>query len=506
MSMNDQEPSEELVIESHRDESDEDRGQDRTIKLAPEETGLAGEVGDDLAGPKTSRGTTPAPGDSVPADSSASESYSVVIIEGPDRGREAEVTHSPFVIGSHGECDFVLTDPTVSRRHCEITKDENRFLLRDEGSLNGSELGGTPVREAVLQPGVYLQLGDSTAVFRRQSAASHGVPPSESEWFGELFGGSEAMRSVFGLLERVAPTDLCVVLMGETGTGKELAARALHQRSPRAKDSFIVVDCGALAQGLVESELFGHERGAFTDANHARAGAFEVAQGGTLFLDELGELSPDLQVKLLRVLEQREVKRLGAAEHVHVDVRVLAATNRDLATEVAAGRFRQDLYYRLAEVEVALPPLRERPEDIGPLAQIFVKDQAQRGSTVEKISPSFVSVLESRRWDGNVRELRNVVRQACVMAQHSVLGPEDLPQSAGISPGHEQFDVSRADGLTIKDAREQWAVSAERQYLKRILRKAGGDLRRAATLAGVHRKSLVRLLRKHGIDADDIGD
>jgi transcriptional regulator with GAF, ATPase, and Fis domain len=312
------------------------------------------------------------------------------------------------------------------------------------------------------------------------------------------------MREIFGLFERVAPTDLSVVIIGDTGTGKELAARAVHARSHRADRPFVVVDCGAVSQSLVESELFGHERGAYTGADRSRAGAFELADGGTIFLDELGDLPPPLQPKLLRALEQREVKRLGAARPISVDVRVIAATNRDLRAQVMAGKFREDLYYRLAEVVAILPPLRERREDIAALARLFLEAQSRQGGIARELSQELVSVLESRPWPGNVRELRNVIRRACVLARSEVLQPEDLPEPGLIRPRTQPLDLSDVDNLPIKDAREKWTEPMEKEYLIRLIRRTNGDLDRASEIAGVHRKSVERLLRKHSLKINEI--
>jgi DNA-binding NtrC family response regulator len=311
---------------------------------------------------------------------------------------------------------------------------------------------------------------------------------------------------VFGLLERVVKTDLSVIIIGETGTGKELVARALHDHGSRAGKPFVVVDCGAVSENLIESELFGHERGAFTGADRARAGAFELAHTGTIFLDEIGELPTELQPKLLRALERREVKRLGAPRPIEVDVRVLAATNRDLRAEVARGTFREDLYYRLAEVAVALPPLRDRREDIPVIAERFLAETAARaGAGAGRITPAALQALQQRDWPGNVRELRNVLRRAAVLARADVIEPEDLPEATATAPPQgPTTDVTGLEGLPIKEARERWNEPLEREYLIRLIKRTGGDLESASTLAGLHRKSLERLLRQHGLRVDDI--
>jgi transcriptional regulator with GAF, ATPase, and Fis domain len=320
------------------------------------------------------------------------------------------------------------------------------------------------------------------------------------------------MDEVFVMLSRVAKTELSSILVGETGTGKELAARAIHEGSPRKGRPFVVVDCGAISESLIESELFGHEKGAFTGADQKRIGAFEAADGGTVFLDELGELSIDLQPKLLRVLERREIKRLGSTALIPIDVRVICATHRDLASMVSDGRFREDLYYRLAEVIVRLPPLRARREDVLMLAQHVLDEHAASEGVSLRFEPSAIESLERWSWPGNVRELRNVVRSAALLASGGVVRAADLrlaprpshppPASAAAVDGDASTDVVSIDlasTVPIQEARERWTELLERQYLRRVLARVGGDLTRAAAETGVHRKSLERLLRRHGL-------
>jgi len=292
------------------------------------------------------------------------------------------------------------------------------------------------------------------------------------------------MRQVFALLERVAPTQTTVLVDGETGTGKELVAEAIHEESPRAAGPFIVFDCSAVSSSLIESELFGHARGAFTGAVTDRAGAFELADGGTIFLDEIGELPLDLQPKLLRVLERREVRRLGSADTTNVDVRVIAATNRSLAAEVDAGRFREDLFYRLEVVHVTLPPLRERPDDIAPLARRFAAELGQPTALSDRTLRGF----ETQAWPGNVRELRNAVARAVSLGE---------PQGeAGAAPPNP-FAVDLA--MPLKIAREQIADAFEERYLLAALAQTGGNVTRAAEIAGVSRKFIQRAVKRYGL-------
>ncbi len=442
----------------------------------------------------------------------------LLVVEGPDRGLETEVEGTRISIGTSPNNDLQLSDRTVSRIHCEIVVREDRYYLKDLDSTNGSEVNGTPVVEAMLAPGARVRLGDTELLFEPKKKWER-INAETVNQFGEMVGDSPPMKSVFAMLAKVARTDLSCILVGETGTGKELAARALHDYSGRASQQFVVVDCGAVSKNLIESELFGHEKGSFTGADRQRVGAFEQANGGTIFLDEIGELPIDLQPKLLRALERREVKRLGATKHFEVDVRVVAATHRNLPDMIKAGEFREDLYYRLAEVVVKLPALRERPSDIIVIAQRIIEGQTTNGSLVRGLSKEAADYLSTREWPGNVRELRNVLRRAVAMAQGDVLRPEDFAVL-----GHERFTPSPlggghvsqpsqssdqplpeiSDELPIKEAREKWVAPMEKAYLVRLMTRCEGDLDRAAAEAGIHRKSLERLLRQHALKAADL--
>jgi transcriptional regulator with GAF, ATPase, and Fis domain len=448
-----------------------------------------------------------------------------VVIGGPDRGAEAEIVSNNLTIGTAPNNDLVLTDPTVSRRHCIVSVLRDRYVVRDLESTNGTVVDGTPVIQAFLGPGARIRLGDTEILFEPKKKWQR-IEQQSGDHFGKLWGSSDTMKPVFALLAKLAPTDLSCILVGETGTGKELAARAIHDGSKRADKPFVVVDCGAISENLIESELFGHERGAFTGAERQRIGAFEAAHGGTVFLDEIGELPIDLQPKLLRVLERREIKRLGSTRLIETDVRVVAATHRDLPAMVRSGTFREDLYYRLAEVVATLPPLRERVGDIALLVQRILEEYAEPGQRAMTLEPSAIEELERRPWPGNVRELRNVLRRSMMLAGGPVLRVADLRMSSGPSnrpssrpltsppsappgPGGESSippSIEVAEDLPIKDARDRWVAPMEREYLIRVLKRCGGDLDKAANEAGVHRKSFERLLRQHGIKAGDIRD
>jgi DNA-binding NtrC family response regulator len=320
-----------------------------------------------------------------------------------------------------------------------------------------------------------------------------------------MLGRSPAMQEVFSLIQRLAPHAKVVLLTGETGTGKELAARAFHQAGTRRGRPFVTINCSAVVDTLFESELFGHVRGAFTGAMEAKAGVFETANGGTLFLDEVGELPMSVQAKLLRALEHGEVQRVGALQPKHVDVAVVAATNRDLRAEVAAGRFRGDLFYRLNVVEVTLPPLRERREDIPYLTAAFMRDAAARmRKPISGTTPAAERVLLTARWDGNVRELKNVVERACMLADGTLITERELAGAFG--PGEIAQGVS-APAASATTRAERAATNAapasleglERDHILEVLRQVNGNRMAAAKLLGISRRALYRRLERHNL-------
>jgi transcriptional regulator with GAF, ATPase, and Fis domain len=316
-----------------------------------------------------------------------------------------------------------------------------------------------------------------------------------------MVGRSMQVREIFGLIERIAPTDATVLIEGETGTGKDMVARTLHQLSHRAEGPFIVVDCGAVAGTLIESELFGHEKGAFTGATNTRQGAFELASGGTVFLDELGELALDLQPKLLRVLEQRELRRVGGSRVIKVDLRIVAATRKDLRNEVEKGKFREDLYFRLNVVPIVVPPLRERREDVPLLVENFLAELAD--GNVPELSPETMAALRAHDWPGNVRELRNVIERALALGMDAgtlvaPLGQMPLAGQVGSNPPAELADF--VDGLSFREQKERWTDEFERRYLAWLLGRSDGNISKAARDADMDRKYLHKLLKKHRIE------
>ena len=406
------------------------------------------------------------------------------VVQGDDSGKTV-VVKGPTIVGSLAEADLSLSDRAVSRRHVELRPAGDGLWLRDLESTNGTFLRGTRVREALITPGESFEVG-RTKIELRSTKSRRRVPLSKRTKFGGLVGESSAMRRLFALLERVSPTDVTVLIEGETGTGKELAARALHDRGARAAAPFIVVDCSAVSPTLIEAELFGHTKGAFTSAERDRQGAFECAHSGTIFLDEVGELPLELQPKLLRVLQEREVRRIGEQAVRQIDVRVIAATNRDLADEVARGRFREDLYYRLAVFRIQMPSLRERTEDIPVLVQHFLRDRPGI-----RISEETLRKLQNASWPGNVRELYNAVERALILSFEEL---ETAPSAASI-PGSVPIDASKP----FKEVKGQLVDSFERQYLEQLMVLAEGNVSRAARQAGIDRKHLERLLKKHGL-------
>jgi transcriptional regulator with PAS, ATPase and Fis domain len=419
-------------------------------------------------------------------------SVEVRVVDGPDRGASQRVGPNGVRVGTASGSQLRLTDPTVSRLHCELRVGGAGVRVVDSGSTNGTFVDGVRIFSAEVRSGSRVRVGE-TVLSVTTGQERYTVDLSPRHRFGDVVGASAEMRRLYGVLEKVAPTDASVLIQGETGTGKELIARAIHDASARAKFPFVVVDCGAIAENLIESELFGHVRGAFSGALNDRRGLFEEANGGTLFLDEIGELPPSLQPRLLRVLETFEVRRVGSNASRTVDVRVVAATNRPLAQSINEGTFRDDLYYRLAVVEIELPPLRARPEDIPLLAEVFYKRYA---GDAEKPPPELLASLSSRAWPGNVRELRNFVERsvslgyaATAPAAVAPRRPEAETAPEGLVPVH----------LPLKDARAAWTEQFELLYVRALLAKTGGNVTRAAELAGINRRSLQRLIASLGI-------
>jgi DNA-binding NtrC family response regulator len=396
------------------------------------------------------------------------------------------------VVGAHASCDLVLNDPQVSRRHAELSITPEGIRVKDLGSTNGTWYQGTRVTEVVVPAGSTIKFGGTPV--RIAAADAPSLPPSDRDHFGQMAGKSVAMRELFAVLEMAAPSDATVLIEGESGTGKELAARAIHEASSRAQGGFVVVDCSAIAENLIDSHLFGHVKGAFTGADRERKGAFVEASGGTLFLDELGELPLAAQAKLLRVLEAQTVQPVGADRPVKVDTRVVAATHRDLSRMVAAKEFRFDLFYRLAVVHVALPPLRDRLEDLPHLIGTFYQ---RRGTDPGPIDGDNLERMRRYAWPGNVRELRNVLERAWALSPSVKFRELRLwldPQAAQ-PQSSEVVDTS----LGFKEAKERWNDQFERRYVSLVFAANQNNVTRAADHAGLSRRHFRELLYKHGI-------
>ncbi len=418
----------------------------------------------------------------------------VVVIEGPDAGRAARITSDvDCVIGTDPSADLVLRDDRVSRRHCTLRRDGSGIDVVDGASTNGTFYEGVRIDRATIAIGATLKLGH-TFVRLLAEPTELEITPSQSRRFGEMVGESLAMREVFAVLELAAESNATVLLEGETGSGKELAARAIHDASDRRKKPFVAIDCSALPEGLIESELFGHVRGAFTGATGPRKGAFVRADGGTLFLDELGSVPTNVQTRLLRVLEERRVRAVGSDDERVFDVRVVAASRDDLTRKVAEGAFRPDLYYRLSVLRVRIPPLRARREDLAPIALEILRVRGLEGP----VTGLGLETLHVHDWPGNARELRNAIDRAIALSPAArtfaelkigALGPRTIEGDA----------ASVRSDLPFAEAKQLVITAFEKKYLADLVERADGNVSEAARLADVDRKHLRDLLDKYGL-------
>jgi two-component system response regulator GlrR len=444
------------------------------------------------------------------------------------------------VVGSAPHCDIIVADRAVSRVHAEIEPREQGLWIRDLKSLNGTFVEGMSVEAGFVLHGYTIRVGTTHIRVDYENAEKKAVDRWPSDQFGPLLGRSQVMRELFSTLARLAPLEACIMIQGETGSGKELVARAIHEGSSRAPGPFIVVDCAALSESLIEAELFGHAKGAFTGAHQMRVGALEAADGGTVFLDEIGELPLSMQPKLLRVLESSTIRRVGESKHRPVNVRFVSATHRDLLSMVSRGEFREDLYFRLAVVPVRLPPLRERIEDIGLLLRRFSE------GSLAWLTPNLLRVLEARPWRGNVRELRNFAARAKALGptealalsgqgdearepvtqilsrpaalarpSSAMLPPPPSPAETPAIPTPAPIDILPPPTPVPLDTaieaqapsflqpfsafREQWINHGERAFLQALLDRHQRNVSAAAKEAGLDRTYIYKLLRKHGM-------
>ncbi len=430
-----------------------------------------------------------------------------LVIQGPDRGELVRLHDRPVYFGSSSECDLTLTDSTVSRKHAYAELAGDEVMLVDNGSTNGTFIGGARLEKVAIGFGAEFKIGRSVIKLLPDEEVVQPTPTREAR-FGSIIGGDTTMRQMFGLLTDVAATSATVLIEGETGTGKELIAEEIHQHSPRKNGPFVVFDCGSVPRELIESMLFGHVKGSFTGAITDRKGAFAEAHGGTIFLDEIGEMALDLQPSLLRVLDKRAVRKVGSNTYENIDVRVVAATNRDLRAEVAKKAFREDLYYRLAVIRVAVPALRERGTDIPMLVQHFV----QRFGPTLGVPAEDLARLARYPWPGNVRELRNIIERACLLARggNIDIGTALDGALAGDLVAGASGNMGVRTDLPFKEAKGQLVEQFEREYIEDLMRRHKMNLSAASREAQIDRKHLRELMRKYGLDTragnDDVDE
>ncbi len=415
--------------------------------------------------------------------SAATGTLRVEVISGPSTGVTTLLDSDTVSVGSADGNTLVLGDPLVSRFHLELAREADAIRVTDLGSTNGTYIDTIRLERVRIQPGTILRIGGSE--LRISAGRAMRVALLDDDSLPGLRGQSQVMRRLMATIQRASAGNASVLITGESGTGKEVTARAIHQLGSRAEGPFVTVDCGAIPPSLIASELFGHERGAFTGADRQRIGAFERSGGGTVFLDEIGELGTEIQANLLGVLERRRFRRVGGSEELSLDVRVLAATHRDLRAEVNAGRFRLDLYYRLAVVVLQIPPLRDRPEDIPALIDHFLSELGSTVPAATLFGADGLAELAKRPWPGNVRELRNVVESRLVLGP-----PESDPAGTAAPP-------SGFLGLPYKQARAAVTAEFEREYLTRLLAEAQNNVSRAARISQMDRSHLIELLHKH---------
>lgn len=418
----------------------------------------------------------------------AARRVGILVKSGRDQGKSIEIdADAPVSVGVAPDNALVLTDPTVSRYHLELRRTDRGIAVTDLGSRNGTFLGDVLVTEVIVPPGSTLQAGETALELFDGSQVPEPADADAPSVPGLVFQ-SESMARLALMIERLARSQVSVLIQGETGTGKEVVARALHALSPRAERRFEVVDCGSMPATLVASALFGHERGAFTGADRKQEGAFERADGGTMLLDEIGELPLEVQPALLGVLERKTFRPLGGSREIPVDVRVLAATHRDLRAAVNDGTFRADLYFRLAVSRLVVPPLRARPEDIEPLVRHFALELTGEPN-MQPFGQAALDRLRAHPWSGNVRELRNIVENALAMGGYAEAEPAPHAPHADSVRTVAPYRAARASAID----------EFERAYLNQLLSIAGTNASEAARLAKMDRPYLLTLLRKHGL-------
>jgi transcriptional regulator with PAS, ATPase and Fis domain len=430
-------------------------------------------------------------------------SFRLLVVAGPDQGKVFGLDAGTTLVGTHADNNLVLTDVTVSRYHLEIRVKREGIEVRDLDTTNGTKHGGVKVGQILITGATRIRVGKHTEIDIEPQDDKIALSEWPSDRFGNVLGKTEAMTRLFAMLTKVARTDVTIMLQGETGTGKEAFADAIHKASPRMGAPFVVVDCGSIPHELIASELFGHVKGSFTGASGDKQGLIAAANGGTLFLDEIGELALDLQPQLLRVLDRRQVRRVGATDAIDVDIRVIAATHRDLRQMVKDGTFREDLFYRLAVVQAMIPPLRERVADVPALAAYFAM-QMGRGEFIP--SPRLLDVLANHHWPGNVRELRNVVERALSLGEAGLTELADAHVPTMESPAAATPQLSSTSAaileMPFKEAKAALVEDFERDYLVALLARHRGNISRAAAEAGIDRNYIHRLVKKYNLDVD----
>ncbi len=427
--------------------------------------------------------------------SAPTDTVRVEVVSGRSAGTTTLFDAESITVGSAEGNTLIIDDPLVSRFHLELVRTPDAIRLRDLDSTNGTFVGATRLALGYIQPGTIVRIGATE--LKISAGRKMRVDLFSGDEIPGLQGTSQVMRRFLATLQQVAPGPASVLISGESGTGKEVTAAAIHALGPSPDGPFITVDCGALAPHLVATELFGHERGAFSGAEQVRQGAFERANGGTLFLDEIGELSLDAQISLLGVLDRRRFRRVGGDDEISVEVRVIAATHRDLRAEVNRGRFRLDLYYRLAVVVLAIPPLRERPEDVVPLAERFLRDLGCERSAREVFGEAGLAALTKHTWPGNVRELRNAVEAALVLGQPTRPAGAALADLPPVPTEHLDLPYTQARAGVLE--------AFERSYLTHLLDKSGDNVSKAARMSQMDRSHLSELIRKHSLRASRAG-
>ncbi len=431
----------------------------------------------------------------------------LVFIEGANRGTVFPLDSPPVTLGRDPACELNLLDERVSRAHARIRREDASWIVEDLKSRNGTYVNSIPCESRPLSSGDEIRVGDSVLLFLEEGVGTPGSPSTSTKWFSnrkagesglhssgisrrtEIVAESTEMKDVLRFVAKVAPTDSTVLITGESGTGKELIAQAIHQNSPRKDGPVIAINCAAITGTLFESEFFGHEKGAFTDAVARKVGRLELAEQGTIFLDEIGELATETQAKLLRVLATGDYQRVGGNQDLKADARVVAATNRDLKAAVKNGGFREDLFYRINVLHVDLPPLRRRPKDIRPLIELFFKQFKEETATPLKvISPEAMACLEKYAWPGNIRELRNLLERTVMLAEHEVLEPEHLPA-----------EVHGNVATEVEDGAVDSLKEVEKRHVLRALKAVGWNKTRAAAVLGIDRKTLYSKIEEYGL-------